>query len=301
MKDKKVLHQICNGLRLKQKHSIIVTNCQVSPGKVKYVQKEKPIRVLFFNDSHCGSNVGLTPPAYQYPLIASPTSGEHHRRNKWAKLQRECWDWYEGFVEKIGRVDKLFCVGDLIDGAGSRSGGTEEITTDRKVQVAMAIEALEVIKTDDRVFLYGTSYHTGDQEDFETGIAEHFGAKIGSHEWEKINGCVFDLKHHQSGTKNPFTSLYNEITANREWASAGEQPKADVLVRAHTHRFCLARMEDCIGLSLPALCGYGSKYGQRRCTRKVNFGLVMFDVWPDGECVEHVYIAELEEHKTHTN
>jgi len=261
----------------------------------------KPTRVMFFSDSHCGSHVGLTPPAYQYPIIESPSSEEHRRRNKWAKLQRECWGWFTTKVEAISPIDKLYCLGDLIDGNGVFSGGTEQITTDRQVQVAMAIEALEHIEVNDRSFVFGTGVHTGKDEDFEMQIADHFKTKIGSHEWENVNGCCFDLKHHQSGTKNPFTSLYNDIIANREWASVGEQPKADVLVRAHTHKFCLGRTEDCIGLSLPALSGYGSKYGQRRCTRKVNFGLVFFDVWPDGVCVEHVFIANLKSHKTHIN
>ena len=252
-------------------------------------------------DTHCGSNVGLTPPAYQYPIIDNPASEEHRRRNKWAKLQRECWNWYKNKIQELNPVDKVFCLGDLIDGDGKRSGGTEQITTDRKVQAAMAIEVMEQIEASGMVFVYGTAYHTGTQEDYENDIANHFNSKIGSHEWENINGCTFDLKHHQSGTKNPFTSLYNEIAANREWVSADEQPKADVLVRAHTHRFCLARMEDCIGLTLPALQGMGSKYGQRRCTRKVNFGMVLIDVWPDGVCVEHIFIADLKGQKTHVN
>lgn len=301
MIDKLLLHCVCDGLRAGYTYKKIADNCGCKPRTVQTIAKSKPVRILFFSDSHCGSNVGLTPPAYQYSIIENPTSQEHHRRNKWAKLQRECWNWYSAKINELNPVDKVFAVGDMIDGDGKRSGGTELITTDRKVQIAMAIESLELIDTSGYIFTYGTAYHTGNKEDFETDIAEHFHSKIGSHEWEEINGCTFDLKHSQSGTKNPFTSLYNEITANREWATVNEQPKADVLVRAHTHRFCLARMEDCVALALPALQGYGTKFGQRKCIRKVNFGLVLFDVWPDGECVEHVFIASLAGHKTHTN
>ena len=301
MIDKTLLHKICEGLRLRQPHSQIAKNCGCSPRTVQTVARNKPKRVLFFADSHCGSNVGLTPPSYQYPLINAPKSEEARRRNKWAKLQRECWDWYTAKLKELNPVDKTFLLGDLIDGVGCFSGGTEQITTDRQVQVAMAIETLELIDTTGMIFTYGTAVHTGKEEDFEAQIADHFNSKIGSHEWESINGCVFDLKHHQSGTKNPFTSLYNETTANLEWATVGEQPKADVLVRAHTHKFCLARTEGSIAMTLPALQSMGSRYGQRRCTRKVNFGLVVFDVWPDGECVENVFIANLKGHKTKAN
>ena len=198
-------------------------------------------------------------------------------------------------------IDHLLVMGDLIDGDGKRSGGTELITTDRKKQVCMAIEAVEVVGAKKMTMVYGTPYHTGQAEDFEVDIATHFKCKIGGHEWEEINGCMFDLKHKQSNCKNPATGIWNDIVDNREWAILGEQPKADVLVRAHTHRFTLLRIEDCVGITIPALQAYGTKFGARACTRKVQFGLLALDVWPDGEVVEHVHIAKLTNHVAHRN
>ena len=198
-------------------------------------------------------------------------------------------------------ISRALVLGDLIDGDGSRSGGTELITTDRKVQVCMANEALEIIEADRMSMVFGTPYHTGQVEDFEIDVAKHFNCKIGGHEWENVNGCTFDFKHKQGNCKNPATSIWNEIVDNREWAVLGEQPKADVLIRAHTHRFTLLRIEDCIGLTIPALQAYGTKFGARACSRKVQFGLVALDVWPDGEIVEHIHIAKLAEHITYEN
>ncbi|GAH12713.1 unnamed protein product, partial [marine sediment metagenome] len=163
--------------------------------------------------------------------------------NKWAKLQKESWDWYTNKLEMLKPIDKLFYLGDGIDGTGHRSGGTELIFTDRKVQVRMAIEALEVAEAKDMVMVYGTPYHTGDVEDFEMDIATHFKCKIGGHEWEEVNGCMFDLKHKQGNCDNPTTGLWQQIRDHREWAGLGEQPKANVLVRAHTHRFCILKLE----------------------------------------------------------
>ena len=217
------------------------------------------------------------------------------------KLQKECWGWYIDKVAMLKPIDKAFVLGDLIDGDGKRSGGTELITTDRKVQMCMVIECLEILEVAGMVMVYGTPYHTGQAEDYEADAAQHFGCKIGGHEWENVNGCTFDLKHKQSNCKNPATSIWNEIVDNREWACLGEQPKADVLVRAHTHRFCLVRIEDCIGVSIPALQAYGTKFGARQCSRKVQFGLIALDVWPDGEVVEQIHIAKLVEHVTHEN
>ncbi|HDY87756.1 MAG TPA: hypothetical protein ENH82_06510 [bacterium] len=198
-------------------------------------------------------------------------------------------------------IDKLFYLGDGIDGTGHRSGGTELIFVDRKVQVRMAIEALEAVEAKDMTMVYGTAYHTGDKEDFELDIAHHFGCKIGGHEWENVNGCTFDLKHKQGNCDNPATGLFQQIRDQREWAGLGEQPKADVLVRGHTHRFCIIDIEDCMGISIPSLQSYGTKFGSRQCSRKVQFGLVALDVWPDGEIVEHVHIAKLAGHITHRN
>ncbi|MCK5608845.1 hypothetical protein KAR91_43635 [Candidatus Pacearchaeota archaeon] len=301
MLNKSTIHQICIGLRSGLAHNTIAKSTGHHISTVRKLSSTKPIRVLLPGDLHCGSNVGLTPPAYQYKYISNPKTEEHRRRNKWARLQKECWDWYVNKVTLLKPIDKAFILGDLIDGDGSRSGGTELITTDRKVQMCMAIEALEILEAGGMVMVYGTPYHTGQAEDYETDAAQYFGCKIGGHEWENINGCVFDLKHKQSNCKNPATSIWNEIVDNREWAVLGEQPKADVLVRAHIHRFCHIRIEDCIGISIPALQAYGTKFGARACSRKVQFGLVALDVWPDGEVIEHVHIAKLVEHVTHEN
>lgn len=301
MLNKTTIRQICVGLRSGLSHKVIAKNVGLSISTVQRMSATKPIRVLLPGDYHCGSNVGLTPPAHQYKYISNPQTVEHHKQNKWARLQKECWNWYVNTVDILKPIDKAFIPGDLIDGDGTRSGGTELITTDRKKQVSMAIEALEVLEAGGMVMVYGTPYHTGQAEDFETDIAKHFGCKIGSHEWENVNGCIFDIKHKQSNCKNPATSIWNEIVDNREWAVLGEQPKANVLVRAHTHRFCFLRIEDCIGISIPGLQAYGTKYGARQMSRKVQFGLVALDVWPDGEVIEHVHIAKLVEHITHEN
>lgn len=301
MLTKKAIHEIYTGLRSGLAHKTIAEKTGHNVRSVRRLSRIKPTRVLPLGDTHCGSNVGLTPPAYQYKYISNPKSEEHRRRNKWAKLQEECWNWYVNKIAMLKPIHKAFILGDMIDGDGSRWGGTELIHTDRKVQVEMAIESLELLEAGGMVMVFGTPYHTGQAEDFEADIAKHFSCKIGGHEWENVNGCTFDLKHKQGNCKNPATSIWNEIVDNREWAVLGEQPKADVLIRAHTHRFCCLRIEDCMGLTIPALQAYGTKFGARACSRKVQFGLVALDVWPDGVVVEHVHIAKLVEHVTHEN
>lgn len=299
MLDKEAIHKVCVGLRLglPYKRIAAMAGCGVSI-ITKYV---RPVRVLLWGDSHCGSNVGLTPPAYQTKYSPNPQTEEHRTLNKWAQLQKECWEWYLDMLTILRPIDRLLYLGDGIDGTGRRCGGTELIYIDRKVQVRMAIEALEVVEAKEMTMVYGTPYHVGEAEDFEMDIAQHFDCKIGGHEWESINGCTFDLKHKQGNCDNPTTGLWQQIRDHREWALLEEQPKADVIVRAHTHRFCIIKLEDCIGISIPALQAYGTKFGARQCTRKVQFGLIALDVWADGVIMEHIHIAKLAGHVTHTN
>lgn len=301
MLSKEIIHQICCGLRLRIPHKIIARRIGCSIRAVRRLVQKKPVRILLWGDTHCGSNVGLTPPAYQTKFTPNPQTEEHRTLNKWAKLQEECWNWYVAKVNMLKPIDKLFYLGDGIDGTAHRCGGTDLIQIDRKVQIKMAIEAIEVAGATEMVMVYGTPYHTGQAEDFELDIAQHFKCKIGAHEWEEVNGCMFDLKHKQGNCDNPATGLFQQIRDHREWAGLGEQPKADVLIRAHTHRFCMLKIEDCTGITIPALTAYGTKFGARQCSRKVQFGLIALDVWTDGVVVEHVHIAKLAAHVTHKN
>ena len=301
MHNPELLRRVYTGIRNGWKQKEIAAKAGCTVNAVNHLARVRPTRVLLFADPHCGSEVGLTPPVYQYKCIDNPKSVEHCRRNKVAHLQKECWDWYVATLDMMKPIDKVFGMGDLMDGQGKRSGGTEQITTDRKKQASMAIETMEQIECSDMVFVYGTAYHTGEAEDFEVDVSSHFGAKIGSHEWEEINGVVFDLKHDQSNTKNPGTSLFNAVIDNQKWALLDEQPKADVLIRAHTHRYCELSEEGCQALSCPSLQAYGTKFGSRKCSRKVQFGLMALDVWPDGVVIPHVHIAKLAGHKTRVN
>ena len=92
MLDQEMVHQMCVGLRLGLPHKVIVERCGGSLGSVRRLARIGCKRVLLWGDSHCGSNVGLTPPAYQTKFTPNPKTVEHHTLNKWANLQRESWN-----------------------------------------------------------------------------------------------------------------------------------------------------------------------------------------------------------------
>ena len=92
-------------------------------------------RVFVASDSHCGHRVGLTPTPYQ-------SRGD----SKWEKLQFMLWAWFKEEVEKFKPYDIAILNGDLIDGKGYRSGGSELITADRMMQTRIAFDAFRIVE-----------------------------------------------------------------------------------------------------------------------------------------------------------
>jgi len=94
------------------------------------------------SDPHCGHKSGLTTP--QHRMIPDKRAS---RQAKKAYEQRiMLWDWFANQVKKCGPFDVGLWNGDLIDGKGEKSGGTEELTTDRKEQAEWAAEIIKFVE-----------------------------------------------------------------------------------------------------------------------------------------------------------
>jgi len=240
-------------------------------------------RLFVGNDTHCGHFAGLTPPEWHFPLDGA--------RAEIGQLQRELWGWFTGTVDALKPFDGAAWIADLIDGAGHRSGGTELITTDRYEQCEMAKAVVRHVGAKYNRFVYGTPYHTGDAEDFEKIVADAFDAKITDQAWIERHGIVFHLKHHIGGTSIPHgkgTALMKDMLWNLLWAEMEAQPKANVYLRGHTHRYI--GIDDIgprggprMGFCLPALQAAQTKFGGRRCSGIVHFGFMHFDIFKTGE------------------
>ena len=259
-------------------------------------------RGIAIADPHCGSLVGMTPPGWQVKRPSKSTT----KRSKWSVIQSETWDSYLYILKTYGPFDFGFSNGDMIDGPGGRSGGTEQITTDREEQADMAIEVHDQVRRYARkgfewVGTFGTSYHTGEQEDWESIIAERAGfKKIGSHEWISVNGCIFDMKHHCASSSIPhgrFTATAKERMWNVLWHERDLVPKASVILRAHDHYFNYCGGAGWLAVAQPALQGMGSKFGARRCSGTVDWGVVIFDVADDGSFDWNAHIVQINSQK----
>jgi hypothetical protein len=89
-----------------------------------------------------------------------------------------CWDYFTKSVDKVVKehpFDLLIVNGDATDGKGGRSGGNEQITTDRIKQAKMAAECIDYCKAKKIKLARGTPYHTGHDEDFENIIVSELG------------------------------------------------------------------------------------------------------------------------------
>jgi len=237
-------------------------------------------RVVVIADLHCGHRVGLTPPPWQQ---------SHERAKKWAAHQHDLWAYYSNACERLQPVDCVIVNGDCIDGKGYRSGGTELIVVDRNEQATMASHCIKRVHAPKAVIIRGTPYHVGEEEDYEDLVAASLEAdaevKVGDHEWVDVNGCIFDVKHHIGRSTIPHgkaTPILKDALWNLVYAARDEQEKANIIVRSHVHMFVAVQDFDVLALVTPGLQGYGSKYGQRRCSNTVDFGLVAFDVMEDG-------------------
>lgn len=246
----------------------------------------KPKRVIVLADMHCGHIAGLTPTPFQ-------CNGGNKIKDFAVKLERECWSAFNYLLKNTKqRFDIAIWNGDLIDGRGERSGGTELITSDRDEQGDIASRVVETVGANRNFFCYGTAYHTGQCEDFENRIAERFGGDIKSHQFIEVNGVVIDVKHKIGGSSIPHgraTAIKREQLWNLLWAEQDGQPKADIIMRSHVHYYDYTGNDNYYAVVTPALQAAYTKYGARACSGTISWGFLTIEINARGEyhCVRH--------------
>lgn len=251
-------------------------------------------RVLIVNDFHSGHLIGLTPPKHDI---------KHGDKDffKLDKMRRTYWNYFAREVKALGHIDVCLIVGDCIEGKGEKSGGTELLEADPMKQCTIAETVIETIGADKNFMVFGTQYHTGDDADAERAIQKHVKAeKIGSHDWIDINGLIIDYKHHVGSSQVPYsrhTAVAKERMWNMFWNEFDEFPKADVFLRGHVHYYDFCGGYGWLAMTLPALQGYGSKFGARICSGTVDFGFVHFDITSKDEYSWAHHIMKLKRSK----
>jgi hypothetical protein len=190
------------------------------------------------------------------------------------------WNWWEAEIGDLRPIHTLVVNGDAIDGKGEKSGGTELLTTDRKIQTDMAAEAIKLVGAEKVYIIKGTRYHTGDEEDWEEVLADKVGAvHCGYHEWISCEGVIFDFRHFVSGSAIPHgrtTSLSRAQLWNALWADRGMQPQAHVIVRSHRHFYINHEEATFRLINTPAMQMW-TKFGSAIIDGTNDIGFVVFD------------------------
>lgn len=235
---------------------------------------------IALSDTHCGSKVGLTPPEWQI----RPVSKSSTKRNKWYEIGRELWQRFDDNLKKLPKLDFVLVGGDLIDGKAPKSGATDLLTSDVQEQCDMSVAVFSHIrkycKPDVKIIaVYGTDYHVATEgQDWESEIAHKSGfTKIGAHEWIDVNGVVFDIKHKIGSSQVPhgrYTAIARDQLWALLWAEREEQPRSNILLRAHAHYYSAIENSSGLAMILPALQGMGSRYGARQCSGTVDLSLI---------------------------
>jgi len=262
---------------------------------------KKTKRVVCISDLHSGHRAGLTPTAWQWS-----EQGRGRTYEKFGTIQRECWRKYRKLVSKLSPVDVLVVNGDAIHGRGERSGGVELITADRNDQVEMAATAVDMWKAPTVVIVRGTPYHAGKSESWEDVLwkeisTEKDNKKIGNHEWIEVNGVVFDFKHKVGSSQIPHgrhTAPSREAMWAGIWSEAGLTPKADWVVRSHVH-YCgwsgqFRGDREVTAVTTPALQAMGSLYGAQQCSGVVDWGLMHWDIEPNGRTTWEKHVTTIQ-------
>lgn len=252
-------------------------------------------RVLLAGDLHCGHLAGLTPKGYG-------TNPENPMEQQFVDFQKETWDFFEKKIMSLKPFTHAIWNGDLIEGRGKKSKGTELIYADRLKQVEMAATVIDYVNAPQNVISYGTPYHVGDGEDFERVIAEKTDSLLNAENLLNIGGVIINAKHHTNGTSTPYgagTPLLKDALWGDLWAQLEDNPTADVVVRSHTHTFLKINDGFRTAIILPALQGALTKYGTIKCSKVVHWGFAYMDIYPDKSFTiqEIIYNPEAQKRK----
>jgi len=229
-------------------------------------------RVLVISDFHCGHELGLTPSKWN-PDYADDHSG---------KYRDYMWTTFINTVRELQPIDILVANGDLIDGRGERSASLELIVLDRSHQAMMAAEVINSCDAKKKFITRGTDYHVGDAESWEDLVSERVGAeRVGDIINIDINGLMFSFRHHIGGSQTPIgrsTPLTREAVWNALWSVRQGFPQADVMIRSHVHYHAFTGGPGWLAMTTPGLQGYGTRFGERRMSGLIDFGLIYFDI-----------------------
>ena len=248
--------------------------------KVNYkIKSKRPKRIVIISDPHCGGRAGLTPPAWN-----NIGPNDH-----WRKIRRDFWKEFNKLTINLQPVDGLIINGDMLDGPSNLDKEDffiDALTLDRTIQTEMAIRIVRSFNAQSIIMVRGTSFHSGGRDNWEEDISREVGAiSCSTRQFINVNGVVFSFKHKVNASSIPhgmFTAPAKPRVWNLVAADEGTEPRADILVRSHTHTFAFCGNHRYLTIVTPGLQG-STRYGEAQVDRTVHWGMIWFDISPSGK------------------
>jgi len=234
---------------------------------------------IFIGDTHAGSMFGLW-----HPGARSDAEGGKRTLDPYQQYLWECWQhaitvWLPGEIGNAHRVGLLS--GDMVDGV---NGKLDTFTDDEMLQVDGACAAISILSVESWRAVSGTVFHAGKSAKWDNAVAAKLGAVPDARgryaQWQlfiDLEGVTIDLAHHiggsyvQSSQATPLTREYNDAGMS---VYEGDWPKAEWIVRGHSHRYRTIPYRAATVISLP---GWQAKTPvAHRISRAAPFDIGMF-------------------------
>ncbi len=257
------------------------------------------MKIGLMADHHVGSAFGM------WPQEARLSTGGHYRPHQGQRYLRRQW---ERIVEELPMLDAVAFLGDETEGKQPKEQGRFIVEAEPDKQVDALLRLVEPflakrLKKGGKTFVLKSSHYHDDDGAAMRKLAEAVKAEPDEYgqlapPWmlADIGGFIFDLAHSQS-----FTIRYESMPMEREGQfSDMADNRADVIVRAHTHRVHWHYMEGAnrlpmrLEVTLPPWqmqtpFAKGSRTPNRLLSR--NLGMIVLDVGRDWVAVEPYLFA----------
>lgn len=204
-------------------------------------------KILFFSDSHCGNDAGLSPIDDSF---LSPNTRD---------IQIAFYEWFYRSIKENGPYDGMFALGDLTDGEGKKGQLDTYLTNvDKQADCAASIIDGIGIERNHIWLVRGTPFHTAGVLEYEDLVAQKLGGgcTVENIAKRRIEGWNIHAKHVSGRSDIPYgqgTPLLKELDRLEGEAFREEKEAPDVIARGHVHYQALVSKHHRQAFNCPAL------------------------------------------------
>ncbi len=129
---------------------------------------------------------------------------------------------------------------------------------------------------------HNTAYHSSSQaEDFEYNIADKVGATIEGRLFFEVEDMMIDARHKVASSIVPYgraTPLIRDMVWNSLKSAENEEPRANLIIRSHTHYHLWVETPNKIMFTTPALQLSRGRFGSRECVGETHWGAIRLKI-----------------------